>query len=381
MRRIVCFAVAASLCAATPALRAQGALSLQGFGYPNGELSTRALGSGGSLADFDANSPINPAALLVGTRATVYVQYDPEFRWINGPGLNSSTVTARFPLFLVSGKIGQARLSFSYSSFLDRTWTNTYEDSQTIGTQRVASTVTALSTGGIADVRAAMSYPISSRLTVGFGVHIFPGENSVIFGRSFPQDTAVFGSFEQTNTYNYSGSAASWGIFATPLNHFNLGVSGRYGFSMHVHQGDSTTVGDARVPNRFSVSAAYDGIPGTILSTRYGTEGWSSMQGLGGPGLTVFDATEYSVGLETTGPKMGPIPMAVRLGFQARTLPFGVGPQQVREQEVTGGVGIPLASGRTAFDISLAHARRSAANVGIGETGWILSLGVSIKPY
>jgi hypothetical protein len=381
MRPYVCFAVAASLCAATPALYAQGALSIQGFGYPNGELSTRALGSGGSLADFDANSPINPAALLVGTRATVYVQYDPEFRWLTGPGLNASTVTARFPLFLVTGKVGKARFSLSYSSFLDRTWTNTYQDSLTIGAARVPSTVTALSTGGIADVRGAMSYTINNRLTIGLGVHIFPGENSIIFGRSFPQDTVAFGSFAQTNTFNYSGSAASWGIFATPLDHFNLGVSGRYGFSMHVHQGDSTTLGNARVPNRLSVSVAYDGIPGTILSTRYGTEGWRAMQGLGGSGLSVFDATQYSAGLETAGPKLGSIPVAVRLGYQTRTLPFGVAGQQVREDDLTGGVGIPLSSGRTAFDISLAHARRSTANLGIGETGWILSLGVSIKPY
>ena len=85
MRFLAGFAVAAALCSAAPALCAQGATSVQGFGYPGGELSTRALGTGGSLADFDANSPLNPAALLVGTRATVYVQYDPEFRWITGP--------------------------------------------------------------------------------------------------------------------------------------------------------------------------------------------------------------------------------------------------------------------------------------------------------
>jgi hypothetical protein len=114
------FAVAAALCAVAPALHAQGALSTQGFGYPSGELSTRALATGGSLADFDANSPLNPAALLVGTRATVYVQYDPEFRFVTGTGLNASSVTARFPLFLVSGRIGQARFSLSYTSFLDR---------------------------------------------------------------------------------------------------------------------------------------------------------------------------------------------------------------------------------------------------------------------
>jgi hypothetical protein len=256
MRFVRRFAIAASLCCTASALRAQGSLGLQGWGYPGGELSTRALATGGSLADFDANSPINPAALLVGTRATVYLQYDPEFRWINGPGVNASTITARFPLFLISGKLGKARFSLSYSSFLDRTWTNTYQDTQLVGAAKVPSTVTAISDGGIADIRGAMSYTFSDKLTIGAGVHVFPGENRILFGRSFPQDTTSFGSFSQTNTYNFSGSAVSLGVIATPLRHINIGLSCRYGFSMHVHQGDSTTIGDAKVPDRFSASLA-----------------------------------------------------------------------------------------------------------------------------
>ena len=380
MRFLSRFAVASALCFAAPALYAQGALSLQGFGYPGGEISTRALGTGGSLADFDANSPINPAALLVGSRATVYLQYDPEFRWVTGTGLNTSTVTARFPLFLISGKIGQARFSLSYASFLDRTWTNTYQDTQVVGTLRVPSTVTAVSSGGISDIRAGMSWTLSSRLTVGAAIHVFPGDNRIVFGRAFPSDSTSFGAFAQTNTFNYSGSAVSFGLIATPIDHINFGVSGRYGFSMHVHQGDSTTVGDANVPNRISFSGAYDGITGTILSARYGTEKWSAMRALGSAGLSVFDATEFSAGLETGGPRISAIPIAVRLGYRARQLPFGVGAQQVRETEFTGGLGIPLSSGRAALDLSIAHALRSA-NVGLSETGWIFSLGIAIKPY
>lgn len=380
MRFLSRFAVASALCFAAPALYAQGALSLQGFGYPGGEISTRALGTGGSLADFDANSPINPAALLVGSRATVYLQYDPEFRWVTGTGLNTNTVTARFPLFLISGKMGQARFSLSYASFLDRTWTNTYQDTQVVGTLRVPSTVTAVSSGGISDIRAAMSWTFSSRLTVGAAIHVFPGQNHIVFGRAFPSDSTSFGAFAQTSTFNYSGSAVSFGLIATPIDHINLGVSGRYGFSMHVHEGDSTTVGDANVPNRISFSGAYDGITGTILSARYGTEKWSAMRGLGSAGLSVFDATEFSAGLETGGPRIGAIPIAVRLGYRARQLPFGVGAQQVSETEFTGGVGIPLSSGRAALDLSIAHALRSA-NVGLSETGWIFSLGIAIKPY
>ena len=383
MRILPRFAVTAALFLAAPSLLfAQGSLGQQGFGYPGGEQSTRSLGSGGSLADFDANSPINPAALLVGTRATVYLQYDPEFRWITGQGVDASTITARFPLFLISGKVGQARFSLSYASFLDRTWTNTYQDTQTIGGQRVPSTVTAVSTGGIADIRAAASYSISPRLTVGAGVHVFPGQNHMLFGRAYPADSTAFGAFSQTNTFNYSGSAVSFGVIAIPIEHVNLGVSGQYGFSMHVHEGDSTTLGDARVPNRMSYSIAYDGFPGSILSARYATENWSAMRGLGSAGLSVFDATEFAAGLETPGPRINSaIPLAVRLGYGARQLPFGVGTEQVKETQVNGGVGIPLSGGRVALDLSLAHFLRTASNVSLTEKGWILSVGISIKPY
>ena len=380
MRFLTRFALAAALCPAASTLHAQGALSIQGFGYPGGELSTRALATGGSLADFDANSPINPAALLVGNRAIVYLQYDPEFRWVTGTGLNTSTVTARFPLFLVSGKVGEARFSLSYTSFLDRTWTNTYIDTQVVGTLKVPSSVTAVSTGGISDIRAGMSYTFSGKLTVGAALHVFPGENRIVFGRAFPNDTTSFGAFSQTNTFNYSGSAISLGLVTTPIEHINLAVSGRLGFSMHVHQGDSTTLGDANVPNRLSISGAYDGITGTILSARWGTEKWSAMRGLGSMGLSVFDANEFSAGLETGGPRMGVSQMAVRLGYRARGLPFGVGTQQVRETEFNGGVGIPLSGGHAALDLTLAHALRSA-NVGLSEKGWIFSLGIAIKPY
>lgn len=383
MRILPRFAFTAILCLAAPSLLpGQGSLGLQGFGYPGGEQSSRALASGGSLADFDANSPINPAALLVGTRATVYMQYDPEFRWITGPGLNASTVTARFPLFLISGKIGEARFSLSYASFLDRTWTNTYADTQAIGGLRVPSTVTAVSTGGIADIRAAASYSISPRLTVGVAAHVFPGQNHVLFGRAFPADSTAFGAFSQTNTFNYTGSAVSFGIIAIPVEHLNIGVSGRYGFSMHVHEGDSTTVGDAKVPNRMSYSIAYDGFPGSILSARYGTENWSAMKGLGSSGLSIFDATEFSAGLETPGPRINSqVPLAVRLGYRQRQLPFGVGTEPVKETEVNGGVGVPLSGGRVALDLSVARALRTASNVGLTEKGWILSIGLAIKPY
>ena len=71
---------------------AQGALSVQGLGFPPGQVSTRAEGSGGSTADFDPLSSINPAALASVGITSLFLQYAPEFRRVTaGAG------TARTP--------------------------------------------------------------------------------------------------------------------------------------------------------------------------------------------------------------------------------------------------------------------------------------------
>jgi hypothetical protein len=360
-----------------PALGAQGALSTQGFGYPGGQLSTRALGVGGALGDFDANSPLNPAALAVGVRGSVYVQYDPEFRTVTFPGGNAGATTARFPVLSVTGHLGNATIGLSFSNLLDRSWTNTYVETQTVAGQSVQSTVTAQSTGGISDARAAISYKVTERLSVGLGLHVFPGQNRTLLGRSFA-DSLKIGSFTQADIYTFSGSALSFGIVATPVTHLNLAASARVGGDMKMRIGDSTIVGSATVPNRWSVSAAYEGFAGSALSVRYGRERWSSMSGLGSAGLVIRDAAELAEGLELAGPKVSGVPMAVRLGYRARDLPFALGVDKVAEQSFSGGVGIPLASGRGAADFTVARAHRTSGS--LAETGWILSIGLSIKP-
>ena len=111
-RRLALAFGAVALSAGTAA--AQGSLSTQGYGYPSGELSTRALGTGGSVAEFDPASPINPAAL--GSwgaspinsairrwwgRTAFTAQYDPEFRRVTAGGSSQNATLTRFPLIAV----------------------------------------------------------------------------------------------------------------------------------------------------------------------------------------------------------------------------------------------------------------------------------------
>jgi hypothetical protein len=361
---------------ATP-LAAQGSLALQGFGYPGGQLSTRALSTGGALADFDAQSPLNPASLALGQRATVHLQYDPEFRSLNTTTGQAKTTTARFPLFAVTGKYGRATFGLAFSSFLDRSWVNTYADTQVLNGERIPSTLAASSKGGINDARAAVSWTFAPRFHVGIGLHAFPGENRLQIGRTFG-DSSKLGAFDTVSTVTYGGKAVSVGFMALPLPHVNVAGAVRLGGTMQARAGDSTVLGEARVPKRWSASVAYDGIPGSAFAVRYAVEKWTDMTGLGSRALPVYDATDFSVGGELGGPKIAGVGSAIRAGWRSRQLPFGAPQGQVKEASYTLGAGIPLAFGRTLLDLGLVHARRTAGRW--TETGWIVSVALSIRP-
>jgi hypothetical protein len=72
MRHLVIAAAVLALIA--PRAGAQGALSLQGLGYPSGGLSARAEGTGGGVSDFDPLSLTTPAALAAVGSSSLYLQ-------------------------------------------------------------------------------------------------------------------------------------------------------------------------------------------------------------------------------------------------------------------------------------------------------------------
>lgn len=358
-------------------LSAQGALSVQGFGYPGGQLSTRALATGGALADFDPQSPLNPAALSSSTRALIYAQYDPEFRNVAVGGVSSKVTVARFPMFSITGRAGQATFGLSFSSYLDRTWSNSYADTILINGTRVPSLVTASSSGGITDVRGAVAYTIGDRWAVGLGLHVFPGRNNTSIGREFP-DSASFGGFNQSGELTYSGTGLSLGFIGSPVQHFNVAASARLGGTMDVRIADSTLLGKARVPGRYGASVGYDGIPGSNFTVRWSTERFSDLKGLGSIGLPIQDVTEVAFGAEVAGPRFSSGEIAMRAGVRSRDLPFGLPGNPVKELSYTGGLGVPVANGRGMLDLSVARAHRTAT--GSDETGWIVSVGLAIRP-
>src|SRR4051812_237398 len=117
------------------AIAAQGNLSTQGFGYPQGQLSTRALGTGGSLGEIDQTSPLNPASIGLTTNRTVLFQVEPEYRTVKTPSGSERTTTDRYPVVMAVVPFGNSWVtSVSSASLLDRSWATSTKRYASVGT-------------------------------------------------------------------------------------------------------------------------------------------------------------------------------------------------------------------------------------------------------
>lgn len=223
----------------------------------------------------------------------------------------------------------------------------------------------------------AVAYQIRPRIHVGAALHSFVGENRLTFGRAFP-DSSGIGGVQQSSVMNYGGRALSVGVLVLPIDGLLIGVSARSSGPLVARQ-DEVKVAEADVPTRFGIGASWVGIPNTTLSARYERTNWSRMDALGTAAMTTFDATDVGVGVEVVGPKVGGLPSTLRLGLRDRTLPFGVGTAQVAERAFAAGMGIPVSRGRGLIDLAAQRANRTAAG-GASERGWIVSIGLGIRP-
>jgi hypothetical protein len=367
-------------CALVPvaALSAQGALSTQGMGYPEGEMSTRALGTGGAISEFDGRSPLNPAALAIGGLGQVYGQYDPEIRTVTGPSGSSRTVTSRFSNFGAILPINQRLfMGFSVASFLDRTWATTATREQPIGEQPVSSTEILKSQGGISDLRFGLAYAITPRFRLGVAGHYYTGSNQVNLLQQFP-DSLSFGNVSQTSSLNFEGNAVSAGFEIDLLPSLGFAVSGRKGGTLEMSAGD-TLLTKAHIPDHYAASLSYDGIPGTIVAARFAQDKWSSLTPLSTSGEKAVDANEFNVGLESAGPRAWNRAIIIRLGTRWRTLPFQASGNDVREFSFGGGLGIPISREHAAIDIAVLRSNRTGVS-GITEHAYNLSFGLRVQP-
>ena len=355
---------------------AQGSVSVQGFGYPPGQLGTRAGSMSGGGGEHDPESSVNPAALGLARSTMIFLQYAPEFRRVEVGGTSERTTTLRFPLVGGYARLGErARIGLHVSTLLDRTFAIAVKDTTPLsGGGSSISTDRFRNEGGLADVRFAGSWKLAPRLDIGFGIHAITGQNRVSVSRELGDSLEL--SIED-RTLSFSGGALSAGVAWQVATTLNLAGSVQRGADLRARAGD-TLVSRARAPDRMGAGIQYTGITGTTLAARAEYMTWTNMQGLGTSALTTFDTWELGGGADVAGPRIGSRPIMLRAGARWRELPFGVGTTKATEFEVGGGLGIQLPFERASMDAGMRRATRTAGDA--KESAWILSLGVSVRP-
>jgi len=361
-------------------IAAQGTLSTQGFGYPPGQISARARATGGSISEFDADSPINPASIALSGEPRMFLQYEPEFRKLTSGGNASNSTTARFPVFSASIPFfSHSSIGVSASTFLDRSASTSITREQ-----EVAGTVSTVIEntrflGAMNDLRLAFGWAPSQKFQIGVGVHAYTGQNRVFFSQNFP-DSLKFASISQTTTLGFRGYAGSAGILIRPSHNIGFAFSGRKGQKIEARNADSA-VSKANVPDRIGFAVAYEGIPGSSISAHASKEMWSKMNGLGSPDATAVDTWEGGFGIESLGPRVMARQTVLRLGSRYRTLPFLAAGEEVKELSFAGGVGAQFFRNRAQFDVTLERAARKVqGNVDAKERAFILSFGLRVRP-
>ena len=369
-------ALAAALALALPAAaRAQGALSTQGLGYPQGQLSTRAITMGGGFGEFDAHSALNPAALDAEGRSSLYAQYEPEFRRVQVGDASARTTTARFPM--IAGTLRASDrlvLALSASSLLDRSWQATTDTLREIDGEERRVRERYRSLGAIADVRLAASYALGSDLRAGVALHAITGEHRLDVTGDFGDTTELV---LQNDAVSYGGLAMSAGLEWRLSSVLSVAGSARKGGTLKAREGGEV-IQSARVPDRFGAGVRFAGFRGAVLTARGDWTGWSKL----GPMTSAskaFDTWDLGAGADVAGPRFASRIITVRSGLRWRSLPFGVGDTEVKELSASLGAGVPLARERAAFDFGVVHARRTAGELA-KERGWILSVGLTVRP-
>jgi hypothetical protein len=361
-------------------LQAQGNLSVQGFGYPQGQLTTRALSVGGGIGEIDPTGPLNPAAIGRLITRTVLFQIEPEYRRLTTSAGVDKTTTARYPVILVGVPFGEHWVtSVSSSSLLDRSWKTAQPITEIIGPDTVPTTLNESSDGAINDVRFAAAWTNRDWLSIGVGVHGITGRNVVTSGQDFG-DSSHFSAFNTKRTLSYRGSALSAGIELTAGDKAVFGASFRKGSKMKERSNDST-LADATVPDHFGLSAAFIGLRNTTVAVRAGHDKWSSMTGLfEKPGQTVHDSWDIGGGVEAPGPHVFGQTLLLRGGYRDRTLPFEAESKMVTERTGSFGTGIALSGGRVLLDVAALHQWRTSDVPSITERAWTLSFSITARP-
>jgi hypothetical protein len=371
-----------ALLALAPAtLAAQASqFGVRGLGVPGRPLSTRAAGSSGAFAMFDAESGLNPATLGGLAAMTATFNTTESFRTVENPAGSESLRDTRFPYISFGGPVRTSpfAVGVSYSTYTNRDFSNATLDTLELRDVLVPVFDTLSSRGGMSDLRIAGSFKARARSVLGASFHILTGTNRMEQHRTFTDNQYL--PVEQSTELSFAGVGVSVGAVHQLGRSLWVAAIARSDGGASVER-DSAPVGDIDLPYslglglRWKMGAKLDLAGHGIYRTWSGAN--SDLLALGGSGAD--NTVEVAFGGEFVSDPRRPYRTPIRFGAHYATLPFLLPPGlQPTEYGASLGSGVRFAQDRAGLDVAVGYLSRSTGD--FEERGFTLSFGVVVRP-
>jgi hypothetical protein len=378
VRRFFLLAVLAVAPATAAAQASQ--FGVRGLGVPGGALSTRAAGTSGAFAMFDAESGVNPAALGGLPVMTATFNATQSLRRAENPVGSESLRDSRFPHVSFAGPVRGSPFAFglSYSTYANRDFSAATSDTLELREVLVPVFDTLTSQGGISDLRLAGSYQVRERSVVGAALHVFTGTNRMESHRTFADSQYL--PVEQSAELSYAGVGASLGAVHQLAPSLWVAAIVRSDGNVKLDR-DSARVGTVDLPYsmglglRLKAGSKLDLAGHGIFRTWSGAN--SDLLASGGTGAD--NTFEVAFGGEYVGDPRRPYRRPIRFGAHYATLPFPLQPGlQPKEFGASLGSGLRFAQDRASVDLAVEYLSRSAGD--FKERAFVISVGVGVRP-
>jgi len=378
VRRLLCLALVA-LTPATVAAQASQ-FGVRGLGVPGRPLSTRAAGSSGAFAMFDAESGLNPATIGGLSAMTATFNAIESFRNVENPAGTESLRDTRFPYMFFGGPAQRTpfAVGVSYSNYTNRDFSNATLDTLELRDVLIPVFDTLSSRGGMSDLRIVGSFKPGERSGLGASFHILTGTNRMEQHRTFTDDQYL--PVRQSTELSFAGVGVSVGAVHQLGRSLWVGLMARSDGGASVER-DSAPAGDIDLPYsvalglRWKAGAKLDLAGHGIFRSWSGAN--SDLLALGGAGAD--NTVEFAIGGEFVGDPRRPNRAPIRFGAHYATLPFLLPPRlQPTEFAASLGSGIRFAQDRGSVDLAVGYLTRSTGD--FEERGFTLSFGVAVRP-
>jgi hypothetical protein len=376
---------------------AQTLFATRGLGAPISPVDARGSALGGVVTGLGGinTSLANPADISGLLRRGGSATLSPSWNQVELDGASERIGGSRFPLLRVFYPVNvRLAASLSYGGYLDQTWGVTFTGKEVLGTDTVATSDVVSSTGGISQLRLALSYALTDKLAFGVGGGLLTGNLDRAVNRTFTD--SVFDPFESRLRWSFKAPQATVGLrfdpFAGTRIAASMAIAGKlkansedsvaqdreYGSSMRFNAGASTVV----LPALLVVAGVTrDKYPEITAAAETSADGLTA-------GASTRDTWQYGGGVEYTGLHSGMRTFPFRAGLRYQQLPYaGATEVAPKEVAVTFGTGYDLVNEngipQALLDISLERAKRTGldgplAPGGLTEKFWRMNVTFSL---